>query len=169
MKKFLLTLGVALLAVINLNAQKVGYIETETILSHISEYKVAQSKLEVLSNQYKKEIESKYSVIESLYQKYQSQKASLSQSARGEKENEIIAKEREVKALEKKYFGQGGDMQKKSEELLSPIKARVNAAIEKVAQEGNYSIIFDISALQGVVYTKESDNLSNAVLAKLGY
>ena len=167
--KRLILIVVAFFAVMQLNAQKVGYIATETILSYIPQYKTAQSKLEVLNNQYKNEIEAKYKSIEALYQKYQASKASLSAAERQYKEEEIISKEQEVKALQKKYFGQDGAMQKKSEELLNPIKAMVSSAIEKVAKAGNYSLIIDLSAIQGVAYAKADDDLSKAVLAQLGY
>ena len=93
----------------------------------------------------------------------------MSAAERQYKEEEIISKEQEVKALQKKYFGQDGAMQKKSEELLNPIKAMVSSAIEKVAKAGNYSLIIDLSAIQGVAYAKADDDLSKAVLAQLGY
>lgn len=169
MKKIFLTIFVVLFAIMQLNAQKIGFIETEAILQRIPEYKTAQSKLELLGNQYKSEIDAKYKVIESLYQKYQAEKVNLSATVRQQKENEIIAKEQEVKALQKKYFGQDGNMQKKSEELLSPIKSMVGGAIEKVAKTGNYSMIFDLSAMQGVAYVNTGDNLNQVVLKELGY
>ena len=60
-------------------------------------------------------------------------------------------------------------MQKKSEELLNPLKERVDAAIKKIAENGNFMIIFDTSLMQGVAYAKESDDLSGLVIKALGY
>lgn len=169
MKRLVIAILAVLFATMQANAQKVGYIESQTILLQIPEYKTAQSKLELLSTQYKNEIETKYKQIETLYQSYQASKASMTASVRAQKESQIISMEQDVKALEKKYFGQDGNMQKKSQELLDPIKSIIGEAIEKVAQSGNYSIILDISAMQGVAYAKPADNLTSSVLAVLGY
>lgn len=169
MKRIAIAILAVLFATVCASAQKVGYIESQTILSQIPEYKTAQSKLELLSNQYQNEIQTKYKSIETLYNTYQESKSGMSATVRAQKEAQIISMEKDVKALEKKYFGQDGYMQKKSEELLNPIKDRIAEAIEKVAQQGNYSLILDISAMQGIAYAKQGDNLSSSVLSVLGY
>ncbi|MEF9932115.1 MAG: OmpH family outer membrane protein [Bacteroidales bacterium] len=176
MKRFLIVTIVILFAAMQVNAQsansigaKIGYINTETILSQIPEYKVAQEKLEVLSNQYKERVDGEVKKIEILYQSYQSSKATLSEQVRVQRENEIINRERSVKELQKTYFGQDGVMQKKSEELLTPIKDKIQQAIDKIAKDGNFMLIFDLAALQGVAYSNANDNLSNLVLKIMGY
>lgn len=158
-----------LFAALQLNAQKVGYINTEKILEAIPAYTSAQKQLESLSTRYQQEIEAEYSKIETMYNNYQSQKAYLSVQARQQKENEIISREASVKELQERYFGQDGYMQKKSEELLAPIKERVDAAVKRVAVEGKYMIILDIASIQGVAYTDPVYDLSSEVIRNLGY
>lgn len=176
MKKILLTMVTGLLLGFQLNAQtvalpkgKVGYINTETILAAIPEYKLSQEKLEALGKQYKDKVEGEVKKIEMLYANYQSAKGSLNEYQREQRENEIISLERNVKEQQKVYFGQDGVMQKKSEELLNPIKTKVQQAIDKIAKEGNFMLIFDLAAMQGVAYASESDNLSGMVIKVLGY
>jgi outer membrane protein len=169
MKKGLIIAVAMLFAALQVSAQKIGYINTEKILSVIPEYRNAQAQLENLGKQYSEKIESEYSKIETMYQTYQQQKGSLSAQARAQRENEIISREQTVKELQKTYFGQDGLMQKKSEELLNPLKERVDAAIKKIAENGNFMIIFDTSLMQGVAYAKESDDLSGLVIKALGY
>ena len=169
MKRILVIVALVLFASLQATAQKIGYINTEKILSVIPEYKSAQDQLENLSRQYSQKIESEYARIETMYQSYQQQKANLSAQARIQKENEIISREKTVKELQKSYFGQDGLMQKKSEELLNPLKERVDAAVKKIADNGNFMIIFDVSIMQGVAYANESDDLSGLVLRALGY
>lgn len=174
MKKFVLLL-VILFGAFTLQAQnlvssnRVGYINTEEILNTIPEYKVAQDKLETLSSEYQNTIEAEYKKIETLYNQYQSAKANLSAAAKSQKENEIITKERAVKELQDKYFGEEGTMKDKSDEYLNPIKNRVQKAIDIIAEQGNYMLLIDIASMQGVVYAKESDNLNSAILKVLGY
>lgn len=169
MKKGLIIALAMIFGALQLNAQKVGYIDTEKILKVIPEYKSAQTQLESLSEQYQSKIESEYSKIEVIYNNYQKQKATMSPQARAQKENEIIEREQTVKQLQMSYFGQDGLMQKKSAELLDPIKDKVNAAIEKVASSGGYMILFDVAAMQGVAYKNVNDDLSPLVIKALGY
>lgn len=148
-------------------AQKVGYVNTETILESVPEYKLAKEKLETLNKQYKAKVDNEYAAIEKLYNSYQQQKASLNSTQRQMKENEIIEKEKAAKDLQKSLFGQDGTMQKKSDELLGPVRDKVQKAIDQIAAEGDFMIIFDVSAVKGVVYTNKGSDLSSTVIAKL--
>ncbi len=169
MKKGLIIALTMIFGALQLNAQKIGYIDTEKILKVIPEYKSAQNQLESLSGQYQSKIESEYSKIEVMYNNYQRQKATMSAQARAQKENEIIEREQTVKQLQMSYFGQDGLMQKKSAELLDPIRKKVDAAIGKVASDGGYMMLFDVAAMQGVAYKNENDDLSHLVIKALGY
>lgn len=169
MKKGLIFAVAMLFAALQMNAQKVGYINTEEILKVIPAYSAAQKQLESLGNQYQEKIEGEYAKIEAMYMNYQAQKAALSAQARQQRENEIISREKTVKELQQTYFGQDGLMQKKSQELLDPIKEKVDAAVGKIARAGGYSVILDIAAMQGVAYTDSAADLSGEVKRLLGY
>ena len=166
MKKILIAL-VALLACFGTaRAQKIGYINTENILSEIPAYVSAQQQLEALSDKDNAAIETELGKIETLYQNYQSNKNSMSSIQRQNAENEIISKERVVQEKQKIYFGEDGIMAKKAEELLTPIQKEVNKAIEDVAKLGGYDLILDLAAMQGVVYKKEALDLTEFVLVR---
>ena len=165
--KRVLTAIIALLACFGpLSAQKIGYINTDNILNGIPAYTVAQTQLDNLSDKYKASIETELGKIEVLYQNYQASRSSMTASQRQSAENEIISKERVVQEKQKIYFGEDGIMEKKAEELLSPIRKALDVAIEQVARKGGYDLIIDLAALQGVVYKNDSLDLSAAVLAQ---
>ena len=166
MKKIVIAL-VALLACSGLlRAQKIGYINTETILSEIPAYVAAQNQLDALSDKYKAAIETEMGKIETLYQNYQATRNNMTSAQRQNAENEIISKERVVQERQKIYFGEEGIMAKKAEELLSPIQKEVNKAIEDVAKLGGYDLIIDLAAVQGVVYKNEKLDLTQFVLVR---
>ena len=48
-------------------AQKMGYVDTDYILSNIPEYKAAQAEIDKISVDWQKEIEAKYAEIDKLY------------------------------------------------------------------------------------------------------
>lgn len=146
----------------------VAYINTDTILSRIPGYLDAQKSLNSLAEIYRDEIESRYKVIEQMYESYVSLKPHLTGYQQSQKENEIISKEREVKELQNGYFGPEGIMQKKSGELLSPIKAKVQQVIENIAERNGIMLIFDTAIMEGVIYNDPSKDLSEAVLKELG-
>ena len=146
------------------NAQKLGYINTEKILSQLPEYVAAQQKLNELSAQYKEKVESEFKVVEQMYNKYMSVKGSLSAAQQSQQEEAIIAKEKSAKELRNLYFGQDGHMQRRSEELMQPIKAKVQEAVDKIAKNENFMIIFDLAAMQGVVYDNPQYDMSGKVL-----
>ncbi|MDD5962583.1 MAG: OmpH family outer membrane protein [Candidatus Egerieousia sp.] len=166
MKRFLF-IAAAFLFAVQLNAQRVGFLDTEKILASIPEYNSAKSQLESLEKGYRTKVENEFAAIEKLYNAYQANKGTMSQVVRAQKENEIISKEEAAKKLQESYFGENGIMQKKSQELLSPIKERVQAAIERVAKSGGYMMIVDIASQSGVIYTNSQYDLSQEVIKVL--
>lgn len=166
MKRFLF-IAAAFLFAVQLNAQRVGFLDTEKILASIPEYNSAKSQLESLEKGYRTKVENEFAAIEKLYNAYQANKGTMSQVVRAQKENEIISKEEAAKKLQESYFGENGIMQKKSQELLSPIKERVQAAIVRVAKSGGYMMIVDIASQSGVIYTNSQYDLSQEVIKVL--
>lgn len=167
MKRILISFTILLSGVISLSAQKVAFVNTELILGEIPEYLQAQEELNSLSETYKAAIETELDKIETLYNNYQARKASMTASQRSAAEEEIISKEKVVKEKQNIYFGQDGIMAKKSEELLIPIQKKVNSAIEKVAKKMDYSMVLDLAVTQGVVYYKESDDITDLVVSTM--
>jgi outer membrane protein len=164
MKKFLLSFAIITIFAFCADAQKVAYINTEVILETIPEYQAAQIELNELSDKYKAIIEAEIGEIDQLYQRYQQVKNSLTPAQRTAREQEIISKEQVVKNKQRIYFGEDGIMAKRSEELIGPIQARVNSAIETVATMDDFAIIIDLAITPGVVYKNSKYDLTERVL-----
>ena len=94
MKKLVLsTIAVIFISTVSF-AQKIGYVDTEYILSNIPEYKAAQAEMDKISVDWQKEIEAKYSEIDKLYKIYQAESVLLTDDMKKKRENEIINKEK---------------------------------------------------------------------------
>jgi outer membrane protein len=169
MKKLLFTVLFLSITMASAYAQRFAFVDTEYILDNIPEYRAAQEELDELSVQWQKEIEAMYQQIEQMYQAYQAEAVLLPEEMKVQKQNEIIAKEKEVKDLQKKRFGTDGDLFKKREELIKPIQDKVYNAIEEIATEGNYAFILDKSSGASVLYLDVKYDKSDEVLNKLGY
>ena len=165
MKKVLISLVTLAFWSVCLNAQNIAFVNTETILKSIPEYTAAQEYLNNLSEKYKAALEQEIEKIDVLYQNYQKNKASMPVSQRIAAEEEIISKEKVVKEKQNIYFGEDGIMYKKSEELLSPIKKKVDAVIESIINvQGGVDLVIDLAANQGMVYYNKSRDLTEKVM-----
>src|SRR4051812_30312512 len=71
MKKLICVLAIVALSSFTITAQKIGYVDTDYILTSIPEYKAAQGEIDKLSVDWQKEIEAKYTEIDKLYKAYQ--------------------------------------------------------------------------------------------------
>lgn len=150
-------------------AQKFACVDSEYILSNMPEYKQAQKELDDLSVQWQREVESKFQAIDKLYKAFQAESVLLPEELKSKKENEIIAAEKEAKDLQKQRFGNTGDLTKKRSELVKPIQDKIYNAIEKIAQEKSYSIIFDKASGATILYVDAKTDVSDLILAELGY
>lgn len=158
-----------LIPIIGMSQQKYAYIDSEYILKKIPSYEAAQQKLDELSVQWQKEIEGYYKEIDKMYKDYQSDKVLLTEEMKQKRQNDIIKKEKEVKNVQKKYFGSEGMLYKKRQELIKPIQDEIYNALKEISTNGNYGIVFDISAGATVLYTNPKYDISEEVLKKLGY
>ncbi|MEE4198875.1 MAG: OmpH family outer membrane protein [Bacteroidales bacterium] len=149
--------------------QKFAYVDTEYILSNIPSYKAAQDKLNNLSQEWQQEIEEEYARIDKLYKDFQAEKVLLTDDMIKQRKTELLAEEKSVKDLQRKYFGTHGELFKKREELIKPIQDQVYTVIQEIAQSGNYAIIFDAASGSNVLFTDPKYDKSDEVLEKLGY
>lgn len=168
MKRLLIAVLLSVAAVCTY-AQKYACVDTEYILNNVPEYKQAQKELEEVSLQWQKEVEAKFQAVDKLYKAFQAEAVLLPADLKTQKENEIIAAEKEAKNIQKQRFGNEGDLAKKRSELVKPIQDRIYNAIEKVAAEKNYSIVFDKSGGATILYVDSKTDISELVLVELGY
>lgn len=169
MRKLFIITVILLFAAATSYAQKFAFIDSEYILENIPSYKASQEQLDQLSAQYQKELESMHAEVEQMYKDFQSESVLLSDEMKRKREDVIITKEKEYKDLQRKYFGREGDLFKKRQGLVKPIQDDVFNAIQEIANEGNYAVIFDKANGITLIYTNPKFDLSDQVLAKLGY
>ena len=169
MKKIVLLLALIVSMVGYSYAQKYAYVDTEYILDNIPAYHAAQDQLDQISKQYQKELETLHAELDQMYKDFQAESVLLSDDMKRRREDVIVSKEKEYKKLQRQYFGPEGDLYKKRESLIKPIQDDIYNAIQEIAEQGSYAVIFDRSAGTGMLYTNPKYDLSDQVLQKLGY
>jgi outer membrane protein len=169
MKKTGILLGILLLSSSIGLAQKYAFVDSEYIRKNIPAFTTAQEQLDKLSKQWEKEITDGYAVVEQMYKSYQNESVLLSQDMKIKREEAIVAREKEIKDLQNKYFGVEGDLFKKREELVKPIQDEILKAIKEIAVEGSYAVIFDTASGGNILFANPKYDISDQVLQKLGY
>ena len=169
MRKTVLLMFLLLAVGVTANAQKFALIDTEYILKNIPAYDRANEELAQASKKWQSEVEKIAEEAKTMYKNYQSQIASLSDVQRGKKEEEIVAKEKSVSDLRRQYFGPEGELYKKRESLMQPIQDSIYDVVKEIATEKGYAVVVDRASASSIIFASPSIDISNEVLARLGY
>lgn len=169
MKKAILIIALVFAGAFAASAQKFALVDMEYILKNVPSYEMANEQLNQLSQRWQKEVEAVGKEAETLYQNYLADKVFLTDEQVKKREEEIVSKEKEATELRFKYFGPEGELYKKRQTLLKPIQDDVYNAIKKVAEEKGYQTIMDRASSSDIIYASPRIDVSNEVLAKLGY
>jgi outer membrane protein len=169
MKKIALIFTVLFATLFTANAQKFAIVDMEYIMKNIPAYETANEQLNQVSQKWQKEVEALNLEAQTLYKNYQTELVFMSPEMKTKRENEIVEKEKAAQDLKRKYFASDGELYKKRESLMKPIQDEVYNAIKALAEEKGYSIVLDKSSNLSLIYSSSKVDISDDVLAKLGY
>jgi outer membrane protein len=130
---------------------------------------MANEQLNQLSQRWQREVETKAAESEQLYKNFQAESVFLTDDQKKTREAEIVASEKAATELKYKYFGPEGELYKKRQTLMQPIQDEIYNAIKKLAEEKGYQCIFDRASSANIIFASPRIDVSNEVLAKLGY
>ena len=169
MKKLILSLAFAMMMAVGAYAQKFALVDMDYILRNVPSYEMANEQLNQVSQRWEREVAELSKEAESMYKSYQSEMVFLTDDQKKAREEELVKKEKEVTDLRYKYFGPEGELFKKRQSLMKPIQEDVYNAVKAVSEEKGYQVIFDRASSQSIVFASPKIDVSNEVLAKLGY
>ena len=142
----------------------------EYIMSNVPAYERANEQLNQISKKWQAEVDALDNEAKTLYRNYQNEAVFLSEAQKKQREESIVAKEKEAADLKKKYFSPQGELYKKRTSLLEPIQEEVYNAVKGVAQNRGFQLILDrASEGAGIIFASPNIDISNEVLSKLGY
>ncbi len=167
MKKLFLILMVMVSA--DAMAQKFALIDMEYILKNIPAYERANEQLNQVSKKWQAEVDALTQEAQTLYKNYQSEAVFLSNEQKTQREEAVVAKEKEAAELKRKYFGPEGELYKKRESLMAPIQDEIYNAVKDISDMKGYSLILDRASDSGIIFANPKIDISNEVLSKLGY
>jgi outer membrane protein len=166
MKKLIAIIAFVALSSAAFAQLKVGHINTSELLEQMPEMQIAQDSLQTFNEEIQAQYLSMTNELQMKFEKYQ-------QSVQEGKDKAILQiMEKEIQLLQKNIqdFEESANdnLSQKRETLMGPILERAEQAIKDVAADGKYNYILDSTKGGAVLYGADSNDITKAVMAKLG-
>lgn len=144
---------------------KIGYVNDEQIKNDYKAWQQAQEDWELEAKAWEEEALQKQQDLQEFEAEYEKQKLILSEEKKREKEATINVKRKDLDAYTLRIFGPNGEAERKQAQLLQPLLEKITNAIDAVAVDGNYDIIFTLQS--GLGYIKPTYNVTDKVMKTL--
>lgn len=141
---------------------KIGFINSERILSEYQGTKDAEEKLKKEYAKWEQEATERQKKMQEMKDQIEKQSLLLSAERKKELEDQLKQEMIEYQKFLQEKFGQQGEIAKKNEVVLQPIIDKVNKILDQIAQNENYDFIFD--ARGSVVWAKKGYDLTEKVI-----
>lgn len=169
MKKFVLMIAFGLMTsasafALGETTAKLGYVNSQELLSIMPEMTKADADLKTFAKQYQDQLETMGKEFEKKGAEYQAGGKTMSDAVRTVKEKELQDLEARIRDYQQSAQEKIG---KKKEDLYKPILEKADKAIKDVAKEKGYDYVFDASG-GSLLYARDGDNLLPLVKTKLG-
>lgn len=168
MRPLLTVLLCGLFVTANAQTQKIGYAESDYILSQMPEFKKIESELKTHGAQLENQMKAKYEDYQAKFKALQSIPATTPDAIKQDKERELAALQENI---EKFKQDAQTSYSKKHTELMEPVYKKIGKAIEEVAKENGFTFIINPQLSNGgdiLLYSDDKFNISDLVLKKMG-
>jgi outer membrane protein len=146
------------------NAQiKLGHINSTQLLGMMPETKVADSTLQKFGESLQSQMKTMTAEYDNKVAEYQEKAASMAEPIKDLKEKEIRDLGQRIQDFQETAQS---SVQKKKEEVYSPIIKKAEEAIKSVAKEKSYTYVFD-SSVGVLLYSTDSDDIMSLVKEKM--
>lgn len=148
--------------------QKIGYIDSDRILSQMPEFQSAQQALDRQTQQWQAEVDAAAREAEELADAFAAREILFTDEERERQLAAVEAKRDERDALRTRYFGPQGELFREQQTQLRPAQERLLAAVEAVSEAQDYDYVFDRAGDYVFLYTRPRFDLTDDVLEELG-
>ena len=148
--------------------QKIGFIDSETILERMPEYSGIEQRLSNLSDTWNMEIVELERELENLETEFEAREILFTDEIRAQRLEEINQKRDELDRYIEEKFGPQGEYFARQKELLEPIQRQIFDALTRVANSGQFDFVFDRSQDTRFLFVRQQWNLTEEVMLELG-
>ncbi len=147
--------------------QKIGYVNSETILKELPEAKDAKEKLAAIVKGWNDEIEKMSKDLQEKYEDYQKKQGLYNEQTKQSEQKKLIEQEQKMNEYRQQKFGQQGELALQQDKVMQPIKEKVFKAIEQVAKEQKLSFVFDKAGDVLLLYADKGADYTFIVIDRL--
>lgn len=171
MRNFLtLIIAALLLAPFSLSAQKpvkLGHIDSQKLLMAMPESDSAQKKLQMVEKEFQSTLEELQVEFNRKFKTYQDNYTTMTELIRATRESELNELSERIQNFQAQAQQ---EYEKQRVELFRPIQEKAKKAVDSVAEENEFTYVFDISPGVGaIVYSSpETADILPLVKKKLG-
>jgi outer membrane protein len=122
---------------------KIGYVNSAKVLQEFPEAQEAQKKIDAKGKEWQGELEKMSKDLQMRYEEYQKKESMLTEQAKRDQREELVALEQRGYQYRQEKFGTGGELDALSDSLLTPIKKKVMKVIEQLAKKEKLQFVFD--------------------------
>ena len=142
MKKIIIAMMLVLPMVAS--AQKFGHINTQEVFTQMPEVNQVKLKMDTIQSQYENQLASMNEEIQRKMQDYQAQEATMADAIKQIRQQELQEMNQRIQLF---YQTAEQDIQRKQQELLTPVHEKMAKAIKAVGEREGYTYIFDSAAM----------------------
>jgi outer membrane protein len=166
-KKVIFAAAIAATATTTINAQKIAIVDITQVLQAQPDYKKAQEELDKIAQQWRQEIAQQQDIVKGMYERLRAEQPLLTKEAASKREDEIEAKSKAIRDMQREKFGPEGALFKKRQELVKPVQDKVYGAIEKFAADRGFDLILDKGGSAGIIFASPSFDKTQMILDML--
>lgn len=163
-------LAAALIAIpaLQAHAQKIGYVNSSKIFQELPAAKDAQRRIDQMSKPAQDSLEAMQKDLQAQYEDYQKKEALMNDATKKQEQQKLMDFERRINEYRVEKFGQDGELARRTEQIVAPIRDRIKNAIATVAREEKYSFVFDKNdQIQVLLYGDPTHDLTYKVIDRL--
>lgn len=166
MKKILITCSIFFAAILTIQAQKFGHINSTQLLLSLPEIKTADGQLQAYQKDLVSKGEKMVKTFEASYNAYLTRMNS-GELSKVEMQTMESTLAQEQQAIQKYEVDVQNMIAAKKQELYQPILDKVQSLVDLVGKEMGFTMIFDTS-MGGLLFVTDSEDLMPVVKKRLG-
>jgi outer membrane protein len=151
----------------NTPTSKIGYADVDYIFDQMPESKQISAELQSLQAQLKKQYDDKVQEFQKKLAIYQGYDNTVPDAVKQNTERELQQMQQNLQNLQD---DSQSNLQKKQEDLMQPVYAKVDKNISDVAKENGFTMIVTskVGGIDVVLFSDDRINISDLVLKKMG-
>lgn len=165
LKSLLLVVFLALGMTGVVNAQKIGHVNLERVISNMPETRALQAEIAKITKTYKDDIDSEKKKLDDKIKKYTAEQNTQTQAVNQQRGQEVQNDNVRIQRAEQAAVQ---DIQQKQQKKLVPILQKAEKALKEISKAKGLAYILDASAGKGLLIYDDGVDVYEDLKTKLG-